>query len=57
MSVSQSCIFHLPSVSIPSLFIKEEDDPFFYGKWVIGFPNGREEGVSFAHQPFFLLDS
>ena len=30
---------------------------FFYGKWVIGFRNGREEGASFAHQPFFLLDS
>ena len=29
----------------------------FYGKWVIGFRNGREEGASFVRQPFFLLDS
>ena len=24
---------------------------------MIGFRNGREEGVSFARQPFFLLDN
>ena len=24
---------------------------------MIGFRNGREEGASFTHQPFFLLDS
>ena len=24
---------------------------------MISFQNGREEGASFAHQPFFLLDS
>ena len=27
----------------------------FYGKWVIGFRNGKELGASPALQPFFLL--
>ena len=48
--------FHI-SFCCHSLFMKEEDDPFFYGKSVIGFQNGREEGALFACQPFFLLDS
>ena len=29
----------------------------FYGKWMIGFQNGREEGASFTRQLSFLLDS
>ena len=36
--------------------MKEEDDLLFYGKWVIGFCNRREEGTLFALQPFFLFD-
>ena len=43
-------------VAIPSLFMKEEDGPLFMesGDW---FPKWKGGGVSFARQPFFLLDS
>ena len=36
--------------------MKEEDGPLFMksGDW---FPKWKEGGVSFAHQPFFVLDS
>ena len=36
--------------------MKEEDDILFYGKWMIGFRNRREEGTLVALQPFFLFD-
>ena len=56
----QSCssvFFTYLSVVIPSSFMKEEDDPTFYGKWVIGFRNGKEEGASLATQLFLLLNN
>ena len=49
--------FHLSFCCPSSFFLKDEDDPLFFGKWVIGFRNGREEGALFSHQPFFLLDN
>ena len=57
MLVFHSCIFPYLYVDIPSLFMKEEDNPFFFWKVGAWFPNGREEGALFARQPFFLLDS
>ena len=57
LSVLQAYIFTYLFVVVPSLFMKEDDDPFFFGKWVIGFRNGREAGGFFARHPFFLFDS
>ena len=57
MSVLQACIFSYLSLSIASLFMKKNDDKLFFGKWVIGFQNGREADASLTRQPFFLLDN
>ena len=60
----QSCnclFFTYLFLSVTSLSMKKDHPPFskgrstFYGKWVIGFQNGREASVSPALQPFFLL--
>ena len=50
--------FHISFLlALPPLFMKKNDDPLLYGKWVIGFRNGREAGASLVRQLFFLLDN
>ena len=57
MSVLHAYIFTYLSLSIAFLFMKKDDDPLFFGKWVIGFRNGREACALLMCQPFFLSDN